>query len=348
MLCALIMAGGKGTRFWPLSTEKKPKQFLRLLGEDTMIQMSVKRLGKLIPLERIFIVTGKRYKDLVVEQLPNLPRENIIIEPIGKNTAPCIALSAFHINKIYEDATIAVIPSDQLIKDEDSFLEVLNSANEFVHKNKDAIVTVGMKPDRLETGYGYIKYNDVHCKINDCEVRSVNKFVEKPDSRRARAYLKEGNYLWNSGMFIWKSSNILRLTKLYLNNTFEVLSEIASASEENYKKVLEEKYENVDNISIDFGIMEKAEDIYVVPGDFGWDDVGSWSAIERYRGKDKFNNVCLGNVKNIEANNNIVVGNKKPIVLAGVNNIVVVESDDMIFISRKDDVENIKQFRYLL
>ena len=175
MLCALIMAGGKGTRFWPLSTEEKPKQFLKLVGDDTMIQMSVKRLEKLIPIERIFIVTGMRYMGLIKEQLPNLPFKNIIVEPVGKNTAPCIALSAFHINKIYENATIAVLPSDHLIKDEDNFLKVLNSANEFVEKNKDAIVTIGMKPDRPETGYGYINYGDMNCDINGCEVRKIGR-----------------------------------------------------------------------------------------------------------------------------------------------------------------------------
>lgn len=166
MLCAFIMAGGKGTRFWPLSTEEKPKQFLKLVGDDTMLQMSVKRLEKLIPLEKIFIVTGKRYIDLVKEQLPNLPTRNIIIEPIGKNTAPCIALSAFHINKIYEDVTIAVLPSDHLIKDEENFLKILNSADEFVNENTEAIVTIGMKPDRPETGYGYINYSDIQHNIS--------------------------------------------------------------------------------------------------------------------------------------------------------------------------------------
>ena len=346
MLCALIMAGGKGTRFWPLSTEEKPKQFLKLLGEEAMLQITVKRLEKLIPLERIFVVTGKQYKKLVMEQIPNLPQNNIILEPVGKNTAPCIALSAFHINEIYEEATIAVLPSDHLIKDEDSFLEVLSSANEFVNENTEAIVTIGVKPDRPEIGYGYISYGDINCIINGSEVRPVKNFIEKPDIKKAKEYLKAGNYLWNGGMFIWKAANILRLTSQYLINTFEVLSEIAVAKD--YEKVLEEKYPNVDNVSIDFGIMEKAEDIYVIPGDFGWDDVGSWEAVERYKDKDEFNNVCLGNVQNIGSNNNMVIGNKKPIVLAGIDNIFVVENDDMIFIGKKEEVENIKQFKDLV
>jgi len=343
MLCALIMAGGKGTRFWPLSTEEKPKQFLKLLGEDTMLQMSVKRLEKLIPLERIFIVTGKRYMDLVKEQLPKLPHRNIILEPMGKNTAPCIALSAFHISKLYKDATIAVLPSDHLIKDEATFLEVLNSADEFVDNNKKAIVTIGMKPDRPEIGYGYIKYSDIDCKINGYEIRTVKKFVEKPDLHTAEEYLKDGNYLWNSGMFIWKADNILRLTKLHLNNTFEVLSEIAATSEENYEKVLEENYDNVDSISIDFGIMEKVDKIYVIPGEFGWDDVGSWEAVERFRKKDFDNNVIMGEVKSFDGNNNIIISNGKPIVISGLSDICVVECDDMIFVGRKDQMDTIRE-----
>lgn len=341
MLCALIMAGGKGTRFWPLSTEEKPKQFLKLVGKDTMIQMSVKRLENLIPIERIFIVTAIRYMDLVKEQLPNLPHKNIIMEPIGKNTAPCIALSAFHINKIYEDATIAVLPSDHIIVDEDNFLEVLNSADEFVNKNKEAIITIGMKPDRPETGYGYINYSDIHCNINGCELRSVKKFVEKPDLHKAEEYLKDGNYLWNSGMFIWKAANILRLTRQHLINTFEVLSEIAATSEEDYHRVLKEKYNNVDSISVDFGIMEKAKEIYVIPGDFGWDDVGSWEAVERYREKDCDNNVCMGNVQKFDCSNNIIISNGKPIIISGLQDIFVFESDDMIFVGKKDGMESI-------
>lgn len=345
MLCALIMAGGKGTRFWPLSTEEKPKQFLKLVGEDTMLQMSVKRLEELIPIDRIFIVTCNRYMEIVKQQLPSLPDKNIIIEPVGKNTAPCIALSAFYITKIYEDATIAVLPSDHLIKDEETFLKVLNSADKYVNKNKDAIVTIGMKPDRPETGYGYINYSHMHSEINGFEVRSVKKFVEKPDLHKAKEYLEDGNYLWNGGMFIWKATTILRLTRQHLINTFEVLSEIAATCEEDYHRVLEEKYNNVDSISVDFGIMEKAKNIYVIPGDFGWDDIGSWEAVERYREKDCNNNVCMGYVRNFDGSNNIIISNGKPIVISGLKDIFVVESDDMIFVGKKDGMETIRDFK---
>lgn len=345
MICALIMAGGQGTRFWPLSTEEKPKQFLSLLSEDTMIQMTVKRLEKLMPIEQIFVVTGKRYVTLVKEQLPRLPERNIIVEPIGKNTAPCIALSAFHINKIYEDATIVVLPSDHLIKDEEKFIQTLQACCDFVENKKEAIVTIGMKPDRPETGYGYIQYSEGNYGTLEYEVKPVEKFIEKPCLEKAQEYLQDGHYLWNGGMFIWKASNILRLTCMHLENTFNALSEIAAASDENYDKVLNEKYNHVDSISVDYGIMEKADSIYVVPGEFGWDDVGSWNAIERYRSKDVNNNVCVGEVKNIDGNNNLVVSSKKPIVIAGMDDVFVVESDEMILISNKENIENIKEIR---
>lgn len=345
MLCALIMAGGKGTRFWPLSTEEKPKQFLKLLSEDTMIQMTVKRLEKLMPIERIFVVTAKQYVNLVEEQLPRLPKRNVIVEPVGKNTAPCIALSAFVIDKYYKDATIAVLPSDHLIPNEDKFRETLKSGYEFVEGQEDAIVTLGMRPDRPETGYGYIKYVDKVCDVSGCEIRSVEQFVEKPNLETAEQYLKQGNYLWNGGMFIWKTSTILKLTNEYLNNTYNVLSEIAATSEEEFDAVLEQKYHEVDSVSVDYGIMENAKNIYVIPSDFGWDDVGTWYALERYREKDENNNICVGDVKQINSTNNIVVGNNKPIIITGMKDVFVVESDDVIFIGKKENIENIKEIR---
>lgn len=345
MLCALIMAGGKGTRFWPLSTEKKPKQFLNLLGDDTMIQMTVNRIKDLIPMDRIFVVTGKMYVDLVKEQLKALPEDNIIVEPTGRNTAPCIALSAYYINKRIKDATIAVLPSDHMIKDEKKFRETLKNADEFVDKNNEAIVTIGMQPDRAETGYGYIKA--IKNKQGELDnIYKVEKFVEKPDEQTAKNYLNQGNYLWNGGMFIWKAMNILKLTEKYLKNTFEVLSKIALASDEEYERVLNEEYENVDCISIDYGIMEKADEIYVIPGDFGWDDVGTWNAVLRYREKDINNNICMGGrVINIDGRNNIAVSNGKPIVIAGIDNAFVIESDEAIVITNKDNLGNIKNIK---
>lgn len=347
MLCALIMAGGKGERFWPLSTDEKPKQFLKLLGEETMIHMTVKRIEKLIPIERIFVVTAEIYTDLVKEQLPNLPQENIIIEPIGKNTAPCIGLSAFIIEKKYKDSSIIVVPSDHLIVDEEKFREIIKTSYNFIQDKEDAIVTLGMKPDRPETGYGYIQYveDKEQSEVNGLNVFKVMRFVEKPNLQKAQEYIRVGNFLWNGGMFIWKCSTVIKLMKEYLNNTYKVLSEIAATSEGDFNKVLAKKYCEVENVSVDYGIMEKAENIYVIPSDFGWDDIGTWRAVERYREKDDNNNVYVGDIKNIEGHNNIVMGKEKPIVVVGLEDIFVVESDEIIFVGKKKDIERIKELK---
>ncbi|WP_234123172.1 mannose-1-phosphate guanylyltransferase [Clostridium hydrogenum] len=345
MLCALIMAGGKGERFWPLSTDEKPKQFLKLIGDRTMIQMTVERLEKLIPLERIFVVTGKRYVDILREQLPSLPLRNIIIEPVGRNTAPCIGLSAFMINKYYENASMVVLPSDHLIVNEEEFLRTVKAADEFVDGDEEAIVTFGMKPNRPETGYGYIKCGTKRKNINEYGISKVEKFVEKPNAEKAMEYLQEGNFLWNGGMFIWKCKNVLELTKRYLSKTYDVLNQIAGTDESEFESILEEKYPQVENISVDYGIMEKAENMYVIPCDFGWDDIGTWYSVERYRNKDEDNNVCVGEIRNIDGRNNIVVGNDKPIVVVGLSDVFVVESDDIIFVGKKEDIERIKEIK---
>lgn len=345
MVCALIMAGGRGDRFWPISTDEKPKQFLKLLGEETMIQMTVRRIEQIIPMERIFVITGSVYHNLVKEQLPLLPERNIIIEPVGRNTAPCIALSAFVIDKYYKDATIAVLPSDHLIKNEEEFRSVVSAACDFVEHRKEAIVTIGMEPDRPETGYGYIKYDNKACEINDHEILTVEKFVEKPCLEVAEQYLKEGNYLWNGGMFVWKTSNILNLTKKYLENTYKLLQEVINTPEDKYTDVLNEKYCLCDSISIDYGVMEKADSIYVIPGDFGWDDVGSWNAVDRIRQKDENQNVVSGEVKPVNCKNNIIMGNKKPIMVVGLEDMFIVESDDVILITKKDHIKDIKELK---
>lgn len=347
MLCAVIMAGGKGTRFWPLSTEEKPKQFLNLLGEETMIRMTVERLLPIIPIERIFVVTGKQYVDLVKTELPELDEENIIVEPMGRNTAPCIALSAFYIKKRYKDSTMVVVPSDHLIKEEKKFLKILKSAEEFVKNKEEALVTIGITPTRPETGYGYINSSSEGEQCGENQIRPVIKFVEKPSIGKALEYLRDGNYLWNSGMIVSKCDNILRLIAKHLENTYEILKEVAVADDKVYEEILEKKYKRVDNISIDFGVMEKAENIYVIPGDFGWDDVGSWKALERYREKDENNNITVGDIKVINGKNNIIIGGEKPIIVSGLEDIFLVESDDVIILGKKKQIDTINEIRKL-
>lgn len=341
MLCALIMAGGKGTRFWPLSTEEKPKQFLSLITEDTMLQMTVKRLEELVPVDRIFISTGERYIEYVKEQLPGLPLRNIIIEPEARNTAPCIALSAMVINRYYKDATLAILPSDHLVEDEKEFKNKLLAAYDYTKKDKDAIVTLGMKPNRPETGYGYINLKEKIDTIRNSDIYEVNKFIEKPNYEKALEYLDAGTYLWNGGMFIWNNDSILKSIRELLPNTYEALKEVMHTNEESLQFVINENYKKVDNISIDFGVMEKVSNIYVIPSEFGWDDVGNWTSIERYSELDEKGNVFKTEGVAFESKNNIVVTNK-PILLNNVDNLIVVETDDYIMISSKEHEQQIK------
>ena len=342
MLCALIMAGGKGTRFWPLSTEDKPKQFLKLIGDKTMIQMTVERILPIIPMDRIYICTGERYVDLIKEQVPNLSVENIIIEPEGRNTAPCITLSSLVIKRKYKDATMVVLPSDHLIENEDKFRDIILKANKYLDTNNKAIVTLGMSPTRPETAYGYIKYHN----NTNMEMLKVDRFVEKPDKETAEKYLKEGNYLWNGGMFLWKVNTILSEVKKYIPNTYEVLSEIENVSDENLQEVINSNYSKTDEISIDYAVLEKSNDIYVVKSDIGWDDIGTWMAMERYREKDNYENIYDENTISIDSRNSLVIGNSdKQVIMIGVDNIATIVSDDGIYIVKKSLLENIKDFK---
>lgn len=355
MFCALIMAGGRGERFWPLSTDERPKQFLKLLGEESMIQMTVERLKRLMPIERIFIVTGEMYKNLVQEQLPELPEKNIILEPVGRNTAPCIALSAMYIKQFYEDAIISVLPSDHLIRDDEVFLKLLSAGAKFVSEHKEAIVTMGITPNRPETGYGYIRFNkernrqvtqgEVAVDIDNVEVLPVEAFVEKPSKEKAKQYLQEGNYLWNAGMFIWSVDNIIALTEKYIKNTYNILKSIDMSSVEKFIEGCRDKYPQVDNISVDYAIMEKADHIHVIPGDFGWDDIGSWFAVERYSDKDEDDNVHKGDVRTIDSKSNLVISSGKPIVVVGAENLLVVESNEVIFVCAKEHIQNLKEIK---
>ncbi|QJA09403.1 mannose-1-phosphate guanylyltransferase [Romboutsia sp. CE17] len=348
MLCALIMAGGKGTRFWPLSTEEKPKQFLNLIGDKTMIQMTVDRIKPIIPVERIFVSTGEMYVDLVKEQLPELPEKNIIVEPEGRNTAPCIALSAFVINRYYNDATMVVLPSDHLIKDEDEFRKVVNSADEFVNKNYESIITLGMEPTRPETGYGYIRYSDNEVKVNNHKVIKVDTFVEKPNKEKAEMYLNEGNYLWNGGMFLWNVNNILNQIKKYSPNTYSALEIIETVEEEKLQETINSNYKNTEAISIDYAVLEKSSDIHVIPSNFGWDDVGSWEALDRYRDKDEAGNVLVGDTKAVEGENNLVISSSQSVVVEGLSDIYVIEHDGKILVGRKSNVANVKELKKII
>lgn len=338
MKCALIMAGGKGTRFWPVSTEEKPKQFLNLLGNRSMLQMTVERLDGYIDIEKIFICTSKQYVKLVKKQIPNIPDKNIIVEPFGMNTAPCIALSSIIINKYYPGCNILVLPADHLVSKEEKFINVIEEANNYLIDNRESIITFGIRPNRPETGYGYIEISE----NNSEQICKAIRFVEKPNYENALKYLLSGNYLWNSGIFAWNSRYIIELIREFLPNTYEALKDLSSCEYKDLQMIIDSNYHKTDSISIDYGVMEKSQSIYVIPCDFGWDDVGSWNSLERYAEKDENGNVFIANGITYNSSNNIILS-RKPIVVNGIEDIIVVETEEYIMISSKSKEQEIKQ-----
>ena len=343
---ALIMAGGKGERFWPRSRVNLPKQFLSLTGDGkTMIQLTVERISPLVKLEDVYIATNKNYKELVKKQLPGLPEENILCEPIGRNTAPCIGLGAVHVldkaqKNGEDDAVMIVLPSDHLIKNNEVFADTFKEAVEIATKGEN-LVTVGITPNYPETGYGYIQYDE---STTDGNGRKVARFVEKPDLETAKSYLAEGNYLWNSGMFVWKVSTIMDCFKSFMNSTYEGLLKIKDAiGTDSEDEVLNAEFPNLESQSVDYGIMEKASSIFTLPGNFGWDDVGSWLAVGRIKENDEKGNVVTGNVVTVNTENTVIEGKDKLIATVGLRDMVVVDTDDAILISTKENAGEIKQ-----
>lgn len=345
MLTALIMAGGRGTRFWPASTDEHPKQFLNLIGERTMIQETVHRLLPLMDIDHIFICTGAKYKDICLEQLPDLPERNIIVEPMGRNTAPCILLSTLYIKQIYGDTNVIVLPSDHQINNEPEFLSVLSDANEFVSNKNEAIITIGIMPDRPEIGYGYINFMDTIDTVKTHEIKKVNKFVEKPNLEVAQSYLDDGHYLWNAGMFMFNVDFMSSEYEKYATDTFKTLTSLPAIYAANYMEELEAKYATCESISVDFAIMEKTDSLCVLPADFGWDDIGAWKALERYLAEDEMKNILKGNAKTFSSANNLVFSNNKEVILFDVEDLFIIETDERIVVGKRESLEKVHELR---
>ena len=344
MISVVIMAGGKGERFWPKSRTNLPKQFLSLTNDGkSMIQHTVERLEGLVELENVYVVTNKLYEDLIVEHIPNLPLENIIIEPEAKNTAPCIGLAAVHIAKKNPESKMIVLPSDHLIKFNEIFLDTLKLGLEVVEDDEN-IVTIGITPNYPETGYGYINFKKGVSPHEITNVYEVLRFVEKPDLERAKQYLTSGEYLWNSGIFIWKVSTILKCFEDFLPEIYTGLKEIETTIyTEKYLEILKKVFSEIPSESIDYGIMEKAKNIYVIPGNFGWDDVGSWLSLERINNTNQDGNIISGNVVTVKTKNSIIQGSKKLIATIGLEDIIIVDTDDALLICNKDNTQEVKE-----
>ena len=338
---ALIMAGGKGERFWPRSRKDNPKQFLCLTGDGkTMIQQTVERISSMVAIEDVFIATNKAYKSLVMEQLPELPEENILCEPIGRNTAPCIGLGAVHIRKKYGDAIMMVLPSDHVIKYTTMFTDVLKEAVKVAEKEKN-LVTIGITPNAPETGYGYIKFSS---NVKSGTAYAVDRFVEKPDLATAKEYLESEQYMWNSGMFIWKTSTILGSMEKHLPQIYSGLLDIEAAiGKDEQEDVLNRVFEAMPSESVDYGILEKEKNIYVLPGSFGWDDVGSWLSVERLKTVNDSGNVVEGNAMTVNVKNCIIEGSDKLIACVGLRDLVIVDTKDATLICAKESTADIKK-----
>ena len=332
------MAGGVGTRFWPLSRESNPKQFLNIISEDSMLQMTVKRLQPKIKIEDIYIVTADSQVELTRKHLPCLPQENIIIEPFGMNTAPCIALSAQYLARKYDKKEkMIVLPADHLITHRDDFLASLEEGEKSA--GKDNLVTFGIKPDYPATGYGYIEAG----KEIEKGMFNVKQFKEKPDLETAKAFLNAGNFFWNSGMFMWKIETILKAYQNYLPKVALILEKInAKWNSEGLSADISEEYTQMPKLPVDIGIMEKAEKRVVIPVDYGWSDMGSWKALYDVSLKDENNNVLKCKNEIIESNNNYV-NSDKFVALIGVKNLVVIDSRDALLIASKDRNEDVKK-----
>lgn len=335
-LFVVIMAGGVGSRFWPRSRKSKPKQLLNIFGQNSMIRETYRRISDIVSPKNVFVITNKLQADLIAKDLPELPKENIIAEPVGKNTAPCVAVSAKTIFNRSSDSVLVTLPADHLIKKEKEFSRLLLSAAKFAYEKK-ALVTFGITPTRTETGYGYINFE----KSASDKIHKVKKFVEKPDHSTAEKYLQTGEYLWNSGMFIWRSDVILEEVEKYLPETHQLISKLKGA--EDYENVLEEIYPMFKSISIDYGIMEKSEKVFVMEGDIGWSDVGSWESVYELSDKDDNGNSITGNILALNSKNSYLYSESNFTAVVGIDDLVVINLDDSLLVCKRSEAQNVKK-----
>lgn len=341
MVYALIMAGGVGSRFWPSSRKTKPKQFLNLIGDQSLLQQTVSRISPVIPEERILVITNASYTELVKSQVPEIPEENIIGEPIGRDTAPCVAFTSKMIYEKDPEATLVVLPSDHYVNDGETYRKVIQAGIEKAAEG-DNLLTIGIKPFRPETGYGYIQIvEEAAEKSNSLAIHKVKTFAEKPDLQTAARFLESGDFLWNSGMFIWRVDTILSELSQHLPDIYAACRNVKTGSAEEIKQF----YDISLSISIDYGVMEKSDSVFVIPADFGWSDVGSWMSVYELRDKDQNGNVVEASQTALYESHNCYIQseNDRIVSVVGLQGIAVIDTNDALLVCRLDASQQVKQ-----
>ncbi|WP_299135322.1 mannose-1-phosphate guanylyltransferase [uncultured Tenacibaculum sp.] len=338
---AVIMAGGVGSRFWPVSTQQYPKQFHDMLGTgESLIQKTFSRINQLIPSDNILIATNKRYESLVLDQLPKVKSKQLLLEPTMRNTAPCILYSALKIHQQNPNAVMLVAPSDHWIENENEFLNNIKTSFNACEK-QDILMTLGIQPDSPNTGYGYIQFEE-----HESSIKKVKNFTEKPNLDKAKEFLASGDYLWNAGIFVWSTKSILKAFSEFLPEMVATLDDGNNVYNTDFEDdFINNNYKSCENISIDFGVMERAKNVHVLPVNFGWNDLGTWGSLYNKLPKDEQKNAIVG-AKTIfrDSNGNMVrTQNGKKVIIQGLSNFIVVEKDDVLLICPKDDEQEIKQ-----
>ncbi len=340
---AVIMAGGAGRRFWPLSRNKKPKQLLKILGDKTLLRQTADRLPPLVNRQCTLVISGKDHYQDVIKELPDIPVENILVEPEGKNTAACMALGAVMARRMDRDGVIALLPADHYVRDAENFREALAAAEE-VARLGEYLVTLGVEPARPETGYGYIEMGDRTCVQKEFEAYRTVRFVEKPDPKRAKKFLSGGKHLWNSGIFILTLETAYKLIKRHIPDLYQGMLRLEKAIEEgDIADVIPEVYRGLQSLSIDYGVAEKASDVLVIPVNFGWSDVGSWSSVYELLSKEKKENLIIGNVLQLDTSNSMLFSSKRLVAAIGLENMLVVDSGDALLICPMERDQDIKK-----
>lgn len=343
----VIMAGGVGSRFWPMSTTEHPKQFIDVLGVGrTLLQLTYDRFSGVVPSDNVWVVTNQKYVDLVHEQLPEMPLSHILSEPCRRNTAPCIAYVSWRIKKENPKANIVVSPSDHVVMDNTEFRRVVTNCMKFTAET-DAIVTLGMKPTRPETGYGYIQADLSTASARNKEIYRVDHFREKPDLETAEHYIRQNNFFWNAGIFIWSASTIVNAFRIYqpsIARIFEQIMNVLGTSEE--QRVIDEVYPECENISVDYAIMERAEEIFVCPASFGWSDLGTWGSLMAQSQRDLYGNAIIGNEIHLFDSRNCIVHTteERKVVIQGLDGYIVAEQGGKLLICKLSEEQRLKQF----